>query len=148
MAGHITSPDLGAALQKVPLSRNFGVLERCGSHLAAMVGGWVMWSLCCVLGNVPPALLPAEGCFPGLCLSPKTKPEDPYPTGTHSLSRELSFAPLSQQQPEHSILWAFHSCLSRARDQRPVWGCYSKSSSTTPILVPPLSLWLLSWLCL
>lgn len=92
-----TSPELGAALQKVPLSRNFGVLERSGFHLAAVVGGCVMWSLCWVLGNVPPALLPAGGCFPGLCLSPKNKPGDPYPTGTHSLPRELSFAPLSQQ---------------------------------------------------
>lgn len=112
-------------------------------------GGWVGdVEPVLVLGNVPPALLPAESCFPGLCLSPETKPGDPYPTGTHSLPRELSFAPLSQQHPEHSILWAFHSCLSRARDQRPVWGCYSEPSSTTPILIPPLSLWLLSWLCL
>lgn len=110
--------------------------------------GWVMWNLCRVLGNVPPVLLPAEGCFPGLCLPLKTKPGDSYPTGTHSLPRELSFAPLSQQQPEHSIVWAFHSCLSRARDQGPVWGCYSKSSFTIPILVPPLSLLQWSWLCL
>lgn len=52
--------------------------------------GWVVWSL---FWDVPLALLSAEGRLsPGLCLSLKTKPGDPYPTGTHSLPRELLFA--------------------------------------------------------
>lgn len=78
--------------------------------------GWVMWNLCRVLGNVPPVLLPAEGCFPGLCLPLKTKPGDSYPTGTHSLPRELSFAPLSQQQPEHRL--GFSQLLEQSKGPR------------------------------
>lgn len=72
-------PRPGDSSSESPSQQEFRLLERCGSHLAA--AAWVGdVEPALRLGNVPAALLPAEGCFPGLCLSLKTKPGDAHLT--------------------------------------------------------------------
>lgn len=151
---------VGWAFQKALLSRDFWVLQLLWKAVDSICQQWYQ-ALGWVMGCPPVShagsgrtchqhKFPTEtawGCHMCLHLSVNTKPGGSYPAGTHYLPREPSFTHPFKHSLEHRIAQAFCSCLSRARDWGPVWGCYSEPFSTFPILVLSLS-FSGSWLCL